>query len=565
MSRTEGGWVRYERFRSGNVSTREHVGPCAEVASEAVTTNDRDPGPERRHRPAHRKKAGRQLIPGRRWPRRVLLATNVMVAVSLISVSVVFGYVRYRVAQVKTIKLPSLTPVARRRTSTPGGPPVAGPPAMNILLVGSNTRTGLDPREAAQFGSGNDVPGARSDVTMILHLDPATGAASLLSIPRDLFVPLPPHSIAGGVGKIDAALNDGPNNLVAAITNDLGIPINHYIEVNFDGFRRTIDAIGGISMRFSMPLRDVFSSLKILNPGCIRLNGATALAVVRARHLQYFANGRWQDDPQSDLSRIRRDHTFLKLFVNTAKAQASNPLRLNALAGGLLNQVTVDSGFNVNTMLELYRSFRHVNADAVPETTLPITVVPGYHFAGGTYGDVDMPVEPLDHQVINAWAAESAPLPSPSTVKVHVVDISGVYRKATTVASQLASLGFRITGTGFGGIPATPTETVIHYHPGSVGQGLEVLHSLTGAVMMYPDPTVVDGSVTLNVGSAVGVTASVPTPAATSTAPTAPTAATPPAASTTRPAVSTTTIPTAGGLAPSSSTDQAAPFDPTGC
>src|SRR6202011_5409985 len=113
---------------------------------------------------------------------------------------------------------------------------------------------------------------------------------SLLSIPRDLFVPLPPHSIAGGVGKIDAALNDGPNNLITAITNDLGIPINHYIEVNFDGFRRTIDAIGGIRMNFPMPLWDVSSSLRIRSTGCIRLNGATALAVVRARHLQYYAN-----------------------------------------------------------------------------------------------------------------------------------------------------------------------------------------------------------------------------------------------------------------------------------
>jgi LCP family protein required for cell wall assembly len=545
------------------VSAREHVGPSAEVASEAVTTNERDSGPERRHRPAHRKRAVRRLIPGRRWPRRVLLITNLMVAVSLISVSVVFGYVRYRVAQVKTIKLPSLTPVARRRSSSGGGggsAPVAGPPAMNILLVGSNTRTGLDPSEAAQFGSGSQVPGARSDVTMILHLDPATGAASLLSIPRDLFVPLPPHSIAGGVGKIDAALNDGPNNLITAITNDLGIPINHYVEVNFDGFRRTIDAIGGIRMNFPMPLWDVSSSLRIRSTGCIRLNGATALAVVRARHLQYYANGRWQNDPQSDLSRIRRDHTFLKLFVNTAKAQATNPLRLNALAGGLLNQVTVDSGLNLNTMLELFRYFRHINADAVPETTLPITVVPGYHFAGGVYGDVDMPVEPLDHQVISAWAGLAAPLPSPSTIKVHVVDISGIYRKSAAVASQLASLGFVITGSGFGGIPASPTETVVRYHPGSVGQGLEVLHSLSGAVMMYPDATVADGSVALNVGSAVSVMTTVPASPATSAATTATTS---PAA--TKPAVTTTTIPTAGGQPPSSSSDKAAPFDPTAC
>jgi LCP family protein required for cell wall assembly len=523
-----------------------------------VTTNEPEAGPEAPERAKHFKRSG-EGIPGRRWSRRLLVLTNLVVAVSLISVSVVFGYVRYQLGQVKTIKLPSLTPVPRRRiVSRGGGAPVAAPPAMNILLVGSNTRTGLDPSEAAGFGSAGDVPGARSDVTMILHLDPATGSASLLSIPRDLFVNLPPRSIAGAVGKIDGALNDGPNNLITAITSDLGIPINHYVEVNFDGFRRTIDAIGGIDMSFPTPLRDTFSGLRILKTGCQHLNGATALAVVRARHLQYLTNRRWMDDPQSDLSRIRRDHTFLRLFVDTAKAQATNPLRLNGLASGLLNQVTVDSGLNVNTMLELFRSFRHINADLVPETTLPITVVSQYHFAGGFYGDVDMPVEPLDHRVIAAWSGPPSPGPSPSSIKVRVINISGIYRKGTTVAGQLAAIGFPITASGTGATPATPTETVIRYHPGSVDQALEVLGSLNGAVMMYPDPAVPPGSVTLNVGSAVSVAAATPSPTPT-------TATSAGAAVTTVPAGATTTIPTAGGQAPSSSADQAASFDPTPC
>jgi LCP family protein required for cell wall assembly len=479
---------------------------------------------------------------GRQWTRRLLLATNLTVAVSLISVSVVFGYVRYRVGQVRTIKLPGLTPVPRGRTSGNGGggAPVAGPPAMNILLVGSNTRTGLDPSEAAQFGSAAEVPGARSDVTMILHLDPAAGSASLLSIPRDLFVPLPPRSVAGAVGKIDGALNDGPNNLITAITGDLGIPINHYVEVNFDGFRRTIDAIGGVNMYFPTPLRDAESSLRILTTGCQHLNGATALAVVRARHLQYLAHGRWVDDPQSDLSRIRRDHTFLKLFATTAKAQATNPLRLNALAGGLLDQVTVDSGLNLSTMLELFRYFRNVSADLVPETTLPITVVANYHFAGGVYGDVDMPVEPLDHRVIAAWSGQPLSGPPPASIKVRVVNISGTYRQGATIAGQLTAIGFPITASGDGATPATPTETVIRYHPGSVDQALEVLGSLNGAVMMYPDGAVAAGSVTLDVGSAVSVAAtSSPTPAQSG--------------------------PTAGGQTPTASSDQPAAFDPTAC
>ena len=130
----------------------------------------------------------------------------------------------------------------------------------------------------------------------------------------------------------------------------------------------------------------------------MHLNGATALAVVRARHLQYFANGRWNDDPLSDLARIRRDHTFLRIFVNAAKAQLTNPLRINALVAGLTSQVTVDTGLNANLMLQLLRHYRHLDPNTVPETTLPITVVANYRYGAGSYGDVDMPVEPLDHQ-----------------------------------------------------------------------------------------------------------------------------------------------------------------------
>jgi len=484
-----------------------------------------------------------------RWPRRLLIGANVVVALTLVVAGSVYAYVRYRAAELKTIKLPSLT--ADAGTATP----------MNILLVGSNTRTGLDPGEAAQFGSASQVPGARSDVTMILHLDPRTGSASLLSIPRDLFVPLPAHSMAGSVGKIDAALNDGPNNLIAAITGNLGIPINHFVEINFDGFQRTIDAIGGISLNFPEPIRDSFSGLNIPTTGCRQLNGATALAVVRARHLQYYANGRWNDDPLSDLARIRRDHTFLRVFANAAKAQLTNPVRLNALVGGLVNQVTVDSGLDVSSLLALLRRWRHLNPNVVAQTTLPITVVANYHYRAGAYGDVDMPVEPLDHQVINAWSGQPDRSPARSLTSVAIVNVSGLSRPAATVRTQLGALGYAVASTGTAPSPARITETVIRYPPGSLDGALGLLHDLSGAVMLAPDPVVPAGTVTLDLGSALTVTGSAASPL---TAPTVPTGPTVPAGSAT-PASTTLAPAPAGGLAPSSAVDQPAPYDPTAC
>ena len=186
-----------------------------------ATDPPRATAPQGAHRTPRSFRRGRTRPPApprsraRRWVRRLTIATAILLTLCLLAAGLLYGYVRYRASQLKTAKCPSC--VVATGVSSGGIKP------MNILLIGSNTRTGLDPGEAAQFGSSAQVPGARSDVTMILHLDPATGGASLLSIPRDLFVPLPAHSMSGTVGKIDAALNDGPDNLIAAINQDLSL------------------------------------------------------------------------------------------------------------------------------------------------------------------------------------------------------------------------------------------------------------------------------------------------------------------------------------------------------
>jgi LCP family protein required for cell wall assembly len=497
------------------------------------------------------------LVLRKRWPRRVLVTVNVIVALCLLMTMTVYGYVWYETSKLKTIRLPGLV-----ASGSDGLAP------MNVLLVGSNTRTGLDPTEAGAFGSARQVPGARSDVTMVLHLDPKSATAALLSIPRDLFVPLPPHSMAGRWGKIDAALNDGPNNLITAISTDLGIPINHYVEVNFDGFQRTIDAIGGIRMDFPMPLRDQLSNLQIAQTGCQKLNGAKALAVVRARHLQYLTNGRWADDPQSDLARIRRDHTFLRIFVAAVRAQTSNPLRLNALANGLLAQVTVDSGLNVHTLLNLFRHYHRINVDSVPETTLPITIVTNYHYSGGAYGDVDFAVEPLDHQVIDNWQHDTVPrAPIPSNTVVNIVNVSGSTRKASTVAAQLTAAGVKVGSVSSAPRRALVSETFIHYHSGDLNRADALRSHLAGAIMFEQDPTVAVGELQVELGSVAAVTASLPPGAAPqnngpTTKPTTGTATKPTAGSTPPPA---SAVPTAMGQSPSSAQDQAQPFDPTPC
>ncbi len=102
---------------------------------------------------------------------------------------------------------------------------------------------------------------------MILHLNAAKGTVSILSIPRDLFVP--ERRVADGANKIDAALVEGPSQLVSAIEEDFGIPIQHYVELNFDTFAGVVDALGGIKMYFPEPVFDAYSGLNVQTPGCI--------------------------------------------------------------------------------------------------------------------------------------------------------------------------------------------------------------------------------------------------------------------------------------------------------
>jgi LCP family protein required for cell wall assembly len=417
---------------------------------------------------------------------------------------------------------------------------------MTILLIGNNTRTGLAPGDAAHFGNDLEVGGARSDVTMLVHLDPVHGA-SILSIPRDLFVPLPPHSMVGSVGKIDAALNDGPEHLVEAITNDLGIPIHHFVSINFDGFQHVVDDLGGLNMSFPAPLHDSYSGLNITTTGCQHLNGAAALALVRARHLQYEQGGRWLDDPESDLSRIRRDHEFLAVLAKTVKAKGmTNPLRANAVLGDLVNQVTIDDGLSVGTMVNLLRRYGGLNPDATPELTLPVTLVPSgnYLFYGGGYGSVVFPTEPADHKVI-AQFLDQAPLPA-QPERVDVVDWSGT-GAGRSVAAGLAAQGFQVVGRSNAGTPAYPSETLIRYGLGDVTAAERVRSALVGAVMMTYDPQVGAGTIVVDVGSVVNVNGEGAPPA-------------PGAASTT-----TTNVPTPGQQPITPAVTPLQSFDPTQC
>jgi len=184
-------------------------------------------------------------------------------------------------------------------------------PAETYLIVGSDSRANFDPEAADGQLQGTD-PGCQcSDTLMILRRDPDNGA-SLLSIPRDLWV-----EIAGGHGmhKINSAYSHGPETVVNTIEETLGIQIDHYVEIDFAGFVSLVDAVGGVEVCVPVLARDKHTGMK-LEAGCHVLNGVDALTFARSRYYEEFVDGEWRQDNKYDLGRIERQQQFIRSAVN---------------------------------------------------------------------------------------------------------------------------------------------------------------------------------------------------------------------------------------------------------
>lgn len=213
-------------------------------------------------------------------------------------------------------------------------------PAENYLLVGSDSREGVagDSSDAGVIGDSAEVGGRRSDTIMILRQE-RNGGAALMSIPRDLWVP-----IAGTdrSNRINAAYNEGPEQLAATVTQALGIPIHHYVEVDFVGFKQIVDELGGIELCVGYAARDTHSGLAI-QPGCQRLDGVQALAFARSRYYEEWNGEEWTLDPRADLGRIERQQFFIRSAVDgTLRKIQSSPFGSGEVIDAVVGAVRID-------------------------------------------------------------------------------------------------------------------------------------------------------------------------------------------------------------------------------
>jgi LCP family protein required for cell wall assembly len=225
---------------------------------------------------------------------------------------------------------------------------------VNFLLVGSDSRAGADPNDPdyANVGGEGDVQGRRSDTLIVVNVEKSSGIISLLSIPRDLWVTI---GDSENTERINVAYREGAAVVVRTVTRALGIPIHHYLEIDFQGFKDLVDAVGGVTVCVEWPTRDRSTGLYI-KPGCKNLTGVQSLAYARSRYFEEKVDGHWRVDGTSDIGRGKRQRLFTALLMQTAVNRTlGDPFRAGTIMDGATGALLVDERLDLLEFARLMR------------------------------------------------------------------------------------------------------------------------------------------------------------------------------------------------------------------
>lgn len=398
-----------------------------------------------------------------RWSRRFAIALVLATLCSTVGIAAGYWYMDAKWAKAKDIEL---------QLDVGTG---------NYLIIGSDSREGVQTdQDAESFGT---VGGRRADTLLIVRVDPKTRKALMVSFPRDLWVDLP----SGGGGKINGAFSEGPQQLVDAFRQNFDIPIHHYVQIDFFGFRNIVDAMGGVQMFVSAPARDFKTGLNIEQAGCTTLDGPQALAWVRSRNYQFHESGQWRNDPTGDFGRISRQQDFLRrLIAQGIDTAANNPLKGNRLIDTGLENVTVDSELAAGEVLKLVQVFRSADPDDVEMLT-----VPGHVGRRGSQSVVvldEAQAAPIFERLREGGEAGAA---TPQTTNVSVLNGVGTAGLASRTARQLQEAGFLIPPGGIGDADRLGyEETLIRFRPGNQPKAELVQDYLQGAGALVEDAAI---------------------------------------------------------------------------
>ena len=244
--------------------------------------------------------------------------------------------------------------------------------AVNYLIVGSDTREGLSREEIKRLKvGGTDVAaGRRSDTMLLIHISKKRDKAAIISIPRDSYALIPEHSnsqgkvIPAAYSKINSAYNwGGAPLLIETLESMSDLRIDHYVELNFVGFVRMVDALGGVEICTKKDINDPKSHLT-LPAGTHVLDGVDSLKFVRTRVF----------DGLGDLGRMKRQQEFAGAMLRKATSAGVllNPVKMVDFINSALDSVVTDEGLSQGDLLTLGKQLRNLSASNVRTLTIPL-------------------------------------------------------------------------------------------------------------------------------------------------------------------------------------------------
>ena len=388
------------------------------------------------------------------------------------------------------------------------------PQAENLLILGSDTRVG----QGGGFGSSAVLNTDHSDTLLVVHVAANRQWADVMSIPRDSWVSIPSCLMGNGqmssatTFKINEAFTlgnlDGNKTAlgvactIKTVEKNTGIRIDHFVVVNFTGFRDMVNAVGGVPECNTKPINDPLSGLH-LSAGHHLLRGWRALEYVRARYT--LGNG-------SDLERIGRQQAFMSSLVDRAKGKLLDPVAIYRFLDAATKSLTIDNQLGgLKGLYNLATSLKSLPSNRVTFFTLP--TYPRSYVDPTDTADV-MWTQPEDSQIFAAFRNDQPvtkdmlkyhppPPIAPHSVSLDVLNGSGAGGLEYTVAAVLQQDGFKVKRTG-NTRSQNVTQTLIKYHAGQLQQAQLLAGKVHGAALQEVPGA---GQVTLVLGSNYGSTA----------------------------------------------------------
>ena len=370
----------------------------------------------------------------------------------------------------------------------PGGKrPTKANKAQNFLLVGSDSRDGAN-GVGTQGRGATYVTGQRSDTVILAHLYAKSDAVQLVSFPRDSWVDIPEYRNpkTGKVTpehheKLNSAYSlGGPTLLISTIEHLTNIRIDHFVSIDFTGFKSMVDEVGGVDVCLTKPAKDHFSGIN-LPAGNNHISGETALAFVRQRH----------GLPNGDIDRIARQQQFIGALSHKVLSAGTllNPLKLKGFLDAATRSLQADKGLSGNDIKNLALRLRGFSSGGVLFSTAPVADIAGRRNGQSVVLLDDVQGDALFTALRADLAPGKAKPPTkttltvpPTSIRVAVFNGSGVNGAGRKAANDLAGVGFTVVGPaqtrGSGA-----TQTVVLYGPTRADSAKTLQAAVPGSVL----------------------------------------------------------------------------------